>query len=209
MLFKFRWVTALCLAVALPAAAQTAPPLKGEPIGGAPLTLRGEPIAGPPATNAPASATPVIKTNTPAAASANGKVTTADFDTLASFNFERGIDAPVTPADAPATTKKILAQIPDTIKALDGKPVAVRGFMLPMKVEDGMVYEFLLLKSQMGCCFGISPGINEWVNVQTGGKGVKPLMDDLITVYGTMHVGEYRENGYLTGIYKMDCEKVQ
>jgi hypothetical protein len=34
-------------------------------------------------------------------------------------------------------------------------------------------------------------------------------MDDLITVYGTLHIAEVRENGYLTGIYKLDCERVQ
>jgi hypothetical protein len=72
-----------------------------------------------------------------------------------------------------------------------------------------MVTEFLLLKNQMGCCFGISPGINEWIDVRTSGKGVNPLMDDLLTVYGTLHVGEVRENGYLTGIYRLDCERVQ
>jgi hypothetical protein len=34
-------------------------------------------------------------------------------------------------------------------------------------------------------------------------------MDDLITVCGTLHLGAIRENGYLTGLYRMDCEKIQ
>ena len=39
-------------------------------------------------------------------------------------------------------------------------------------------------------------------------KGVKPMMDQPVTLYGTLHVGEMRENGYLVGIYSMDAEKM-
>jgi len=39
-------------------------------------------------------------------------------------------------------------QIPASVKALNEKQVAVRGFMMPMKVEKGMVTEFLLLRNQ-------------------------------------------------------------
>ena len=48
-----------------------------------------------------------------------------------------------------------------------------------------------------------------WIDVRTSGKGVKPLMDDLITVCGTFHLTAIRENGYLTGLYKMDYEKIE
>ncbi len=61
--------------------------------------------------------------------------------------------------------------------------------MLPTRVDKGMVTEFLLLRNQMGCCYGMAPGLCEWIEVHTSGKGVKPLVDDLVTVYGTLHVG--------------------
>ena len=40
------------------------------------------------------------------------------------------------------------------------------------------------------------------------GKGVKPVMDQAITMQGTLKVGAIRENGYLVGIYQMDGEKM-
>jgi hypothetical protein len=33
-------------------------------------------------------------------------------------------------------------------------------------------------------------------------------MDQAVTLYGKLHVGEIRENGYLVGIYQMDGEKL-
>jgi hypothetical protein len=38
--------------------------------------------------------------------------------------------------------------------------------------------------------------------------GVKPLMDEPVTLMGTLKVGETRENGYLVGIYAMDGDKM-
>ena len=51
------------------------------------------------------------------------------------------------------------------------------------------------------------PG-HEWVSVKMADKGVKPLMDQPVTLFGTLHVGEMRENGFLVGIYRMDGERL-
>lgn len=179
---------------------------------------RGEPIGGPPqpnvsaATNADKSvvgSSTVSTTNSDAAATGkNDQFVVTGFDKLAAFNFDAGTDAPISADNAAETSRKIMAQIPATVKALNEKQVAVRGFMLPMKLDHGLVTEFLLLRNQMGCCYGLSPAMNELIDVRTAGKGVPALMDDLITVYGTLHIAEVRENGYLTGIYRMDCEKI-
>jgi hypothetical protein len=134
---------------------------------------------------------------------------TTGFDKLAAFTFNAGTDAPVSPENAAEASRQIMAQIPPAIKALNQKRVAIRGFMLPMKLDHGLVTEFLLLRNQMGCCYGLSPAMNELIDVRTTRKGVPALMDDLITVYGTLHIAEVRENGYLTGIYKLDCDRVQ
>jgi hypothetical protein len=81
--------------------------------------------------------------------------------------------------------------------------------MLPLKVEGGLVTELLIMKDQSMCCYGATPKINEWVSVKMTEKGVKPMMDQPVTLLGTLHVGEMRENGYLIGIYRMDGEKMQ
>src|SRR5262245_57421852 len=78
------------------------------------------------------------------------------FDKLASYAYEvfelrRGD----TPKD----------QIPVSVKELDGKKIAIKGFMLPYRNVDEGVTEFLLLRNQGLCCMGTVPRMNEWVHV--------------------------------------------
>jgi hypothetical protein len=103
---------------------------------------------------------------------------------------------------------KMTGRIPDEIKALEGKGVALKGFMLPLKQEEGRVKEFILLKNQSMCCFGKPPNLNEWVHVTMSGKGVKPLMDRVVTIYGRLHVSEYQEGRQRLGIYRLDGEGI-
>ena len=78
----------------------------------------------------------------------------------------------------------------------------------PMRMEGGLVKELLLVKDPMMCCYGVMPKINEWVVVKMIGAGVKPLMDVPITFEGKLRVGEMYENGYLTGVYLLEGEKL-
>jgi hypothetical protein len=127
------------------------------------------------------------------------------FDKLASYNFEVD-DAPFT--NQLAATDKSNDQIPARVKAFNQKKVSIRGFMLPLKVSAGEVTEFLIMKDQSLCCYGSVPKITEWVSVKTTGHGVKPIMDQPVSMLGTLHVGAMRENGYLIGIYQMDGDKL-
>jgi hypothetical protein len=99
-------------------------------------------------------------------------------------------------------------QIPAKIKALDQAKVAVTGFMLPTKMDKGLVKEFLLVKDAMMCCYGAMPKVNEWIVVKMNGAGVKPLMDIPITFEGRLKVGEMFENGYLTGLYLLEGDRL-
>lgn len=126
------------------------------------------------------------------------------FDRLASFPYEMPADILSTNQPAPPAKE----QIPDRIKAFNQKPIALKGFMLPLKVEGGLVTEMLIMRDQSMCCFGTVPKINEWVSVKMTDKGVKPVMDQAVTLFGKLHVGEMRENGYLVGIYSLDGEKM-
>ncbi|HKB56342.1 MAG TPA: DUF3299 domain-containing protein [Lacunisphaera sp.] len=134
-----------------------------------------------------------------------GDYETVGFDRLASYTFTPPDYDPTKPNAQPPSGA---AQIPEKIKALDLQKVAVTGFMLPVKMDKGLVTEFLLVKDPMMCCYGIMPRINEWVVVKMVGPGVKPLMDIPITFEGRLHVGEMYENGYLTGLYLLDGEKM-
>ncbi len=122
------------------------------------------------------------------------------FEVLASFHYAvPGFDAP---ADAAAAQAK--GQIPESVRKLDAKSVAITGFMLPTKFKDGKVTEFLLMKDQSACCFGAMPRINEWIIVRMGQGGIPPLMDVPLTLGGTLKVGEHYEEGYLSAIYQLD-----
>jgi hypothetical protein len=126
------------------------------------------------------------------------------FDRLASYTFTPPDADPATPNATPPSGAK---QIPDKIKALDQQKVAVTGFMLPVKMDGGLVKEFLLVKDPMMCCYGVMPRLNEWVVVKMVGTGVKPMMDIPITFEGKLRVGEMYENGYLTGLYLLEGDR--
>jgi hypothetical protein len=130
------------------------------------------------------------------------------FARLSGFPFEvtrEMADGTKNLAAASAATRK---KIPKDVQALDNHLVAIRGFLLPLKMNDGLTIEFLLMRNQNTCCFGSVPKINEWVSVQPEGAGVKPIMDQPITVIGKLRVGEIRENDYLVGIYRIQGAQV-
>jgi hypothetical protein len=130
------------------------------------------------------------------------------FDKLGAFKFEVTDEMVAGVADPVTTSNRISEQIPPEIKALNERQVAVRGFMLPLYVRHAHVTEFLLLRNQTMCCYGITPKMNEWIVVHAPGKGVRSVMDRTITVYGTLRVGESRENNALVGIYQLAGDRL-
>jgi hypothetical protein len=192
------------LSTSLIGAESAAPIVRGEPIKPAKSELKGEPIKSTKPADA-AKTAGTIATNAPA-----GDSTFVGFDKLSAFKYEvpeEDPNAPKNPA-APAA-KDPDTQIPDTVKAFNNKRVSLKGFMLPLKVEAGLVTELLIMRDQSMCCYGTVPKINEWVSVKMTSKGVKPVMDQPITLTGKLKVGAIRENGYLVGIYQMDGEKME
>ena len=130
------------------------------------------------------------------------------FAKLSSFPFKakpQMADATTNPEAASRLTRE---QVPDTVKALTEKHAAVTGFMLPVRMAGGMTSDFLLMRNQSACGYGIMPRVNEWVIVHTTGKGVKPIMDVLVKAIGMFHVGETRENGHRVGIFYLECEQL-
>ncbi|MDB6015613.1 MAG: hypothetical protein JWR19_102 [Pedosphaera sp.] len=208
-------------------AAPQSPPLasaiRGEPISPAAPTAQTDMVATPSPlpTNgiavAKEVATPAVATNTAKAAApeeakrAGGgdEYMKVGFEKLSGFRFDMTEDMAAPGGDTISKSAQISAEIPDHVKAYNGKLVATKGFMLPVKVNNGLVTEFLLLKSQSACCYGVTPRINEWIVVRTTGKGMKSIMDEPITVSGRLSVGEFREDGYLASIYRMDAEKLE
>lgn len=181
------------------------PEIRGTPI--TPISARAFSSASPPSNSA---ATLTKSGNAePGTRNPESEFPLAGFDILSGYPIEISDEllGPVT-NDVAAVSAKTDALIPAKVKAFDKKRVALKGFMLPLKVEGGLVTEMLIMKDQSMCCYGTVPKIHEWVSVKMTDKGVKPLMDQPVTLMGKLYVGEMRENGYLTGIYRMDGEKM-
>ena len=135
-----------------------------------------------------------------------GDYSVISFDKLASFAYEVP-DDPITDPKAKAVIEKNI--IPKAVTDFHKKKIALKGYMLPLKVEGGKITEMLIMRDQSMCCYGTVPKINEWVSVRMPkDKGVKPIMDVPITIFGTLKVGEVLENGYLVGIYELDGDRL-
>ncbi len=132
-----------------------------------------------------------------------------DFSRLACFNY----DYPDEDGgmEAPKNSKRKKPGIPDSVLGLNGAKVAIPGFMIPMDQDeegDKCTY-FILARNQMTCCFGVAPGLNEWVSVRMEkGKKADLEMDRPVVVVGTLEVGEVysRDSGW--SFYRMKGEKV-
>ena len=129
------------------------------------------------------------------------------FDVLSGFPYEVTRELAERTNNMAATSVGGWATIPAAVRALDGHRVAIRGFLLPVRMNAGLAFEFLLLRNQNMCCYGSVPKINEWITVQAKGEGIKPIMDQPVTVIGKLHVGEIREQGFLVGLYRLDADQ--
>ena len=126
------------------------------------------------------------------------------FEHLANYK----ISAPSYDAAKPdAPPPDISHLIPASVKVFEGKKAVITGFMLPVKMQSGLVTELFVMRDPMMCCYGVVPQVNEWVVVKMP-KGVRSLMDVPVSFYGTLHVKEMYDNGVLTGIYSLDGEKM-
>lgn len=146
----------------------------------------------------------VAAANVPPPAVENGYLKLG-FEHLASYPFNPpAFDPAASPGTKPPTGED---QIPALVKSWNGKKAIVTGYMVPVKMEKGLVTEFLLMRNTMACCFGGVPNMTEWVVVKMK-KGVPPLMDVPVAFYGQLKVGAMFENGYMTGLYELDGEKM-
>lgn len=106
----------------------------------------------------------------------------------------------------PAMVKK--SKIPDEIKALNGKQVAISGFMLPINANRDGATEFVLNGNYDMCGFGGPVSINQWAMVKYVGKGKVPYTHLPLTVFGQLEVGEEYRDGHLYSLYRMKANAV-
>lgn len=98
-----------------------------------------------------------------------------------------------------------LPGLPDAIKALEGKTVAVRGYLLPIAEWDD-IHEFCVVPNHMSCCFGMPAGVNGQVQVslKASERGL-PNTNEPIEVRGTFRAVETKDQGILLSIWRLDA----
>jgi len=123
-----------------------------------------------------------------------------------SFNVLAGF--PLPQAFFKAKPGHVLENLPASIRGMDAREVSVTGFMLPVQIKDRLVTQFMLMRTQNTCCFGIPPDLHEVVEVLHVKTPPKALMDTPVTVVGRLHVKDRWEGDFLCSIYQMDAESV-
>jgi hypothetical protein len=120
------------------------------------------------------------------------------FSTLSNFEYE--LPDPLDPSAKPD-----LNQLPAAIKSLNGKQVSIRGFMLPLDLDNTGVGEFMLNGSLDMCYFGAPVRMNEWVLVRMEGTKKARFTHLPIVVSGKLEVGEQMKNGRVMSLYRMSA----
>ena len=119
----------------------------------------------------PAAAPGAVASAGPVKAAESADFLPVTFTTLSSYYYEL-------PALDEKATKSTKDQIPQPIKDLNTKKIALQGFMVPIDLKNGKSTKFLLVKDQSLCCFGRMPRMNEWVSVHMKpGKAARVIQD--------------------------------
>lgn len=97
-------------------------------------------------------------------------------------------------------------QVPESIRALAGKRVAMVGYVLPLKMEGELATELIFMKDVTTCCYGAVPQMNDYAVVKMTGKPAKVVQDIPVTLVGILEVGERYEEGYLVSLFRLQGE---
>ncbi len=126
------------------------------------------------------------------------------FDRLAGYEF-RVVDRPATGRVPQASVD---GGIPAVVRSWNGRKVDVTGYMVPLKMDKGLVVEFLLVRDMNSCCFGISPALNHFVMVKMA-KGTAAIFERVVKVAGVFKVNTtFDPHGYIVAIYELTGENV-
>jgi hypothetical protein len=86
--------------------------------------------------------------------------------------------------------------VPEAIKTLHGKPVSVRGFLLPLH-KPGASSEFFIAPKPRGCYYCNPPGVSEVVQVNIANGDKLQITGHPITAYGTFSVAQTTSDAVL------------
>jgi hypothetical protein len=97
--------------------------------------------------------------------------------------------------------------LPAEVLALAGREVGVFGFMMTLGDAERS-RQFVLVESLWGCCFGSVPELNQTILVRIAEGASAEYSAAPLLVTGRFEVGEEREGGYVSSLYRIVDAKV-
>ncbi len=127
------------------------------------------------------------------------------WEVLGGFPYDFEMPGALEDASPEALAERNQRLIPPEVRALDRRPIAVRGYAIPITIERGRVTEFILAaKNEIGCCFGAGLAMNQWIHVAVPeGRSVDLQPLGIATVLGLLEVGEEVRQGTVLSLYRM------
>jgi hypothetical protein len=80
--------------------------------------------------------------------------------------------------------------------------------MLPLN-QTQSITTFIFVKDLWSCCFGQTPAINHTILVTMEAGKTSLYYPDRIRITGKLSIGEQREQGTLTSIYRIEASEVR
>lgn len=130
---------------------------------------------------------------------------------LAGFEWDKPERAGVFEMKQKQAPRSYRMDVPEKLAALDGKKVAVEGFMIPLDASMEGIRRFAMVPSRAACCWGVKPDVDEWVIADMGAERRATMYKDMrVTAYGTLRVRpETDEDGWLVGVFSMECDRLK
>lgn len=100
------------------------------------------------------------------------------------------------------------SQVPSNILELNGKKVAVSGFLVPIEYQGEQVSGVILVRNQLLCCYGEEPKLNEWVLISVN-PPVEAITDVPVTFFGDFEAGPDMEDDQVVSLYRMNATDME
>jgi len=95
------------------------------------------------------------------------------------------------------------------VKELEGKPIRIRGYILPSFKQDGIT-QFVLVRDNMECCFGPGALLHDCILVEMLGSATTSFTVRPVSVEGTFSIVPVKDpDGNFVAIYHLDGKAVK
>ncbi len=100
--------------------------------------------------------------------------------------------------------------VPPDYRKLDGKEIALEGFIAPTSVSSDKINAFELVYNVAKCCYGGPPKVQERVFAYVP-NGTIDYTPDEIRIIGTLHVvlNKDKDTGKIVTVYTMDVKRAE